>query len=263
MAEHDAALAALQMAIQTEIDGYSFYEKFAAQTGDPDARNMFERLARDEVTHLELLRNVKAMLEESGEWAEYKGSLSSPVKGAPIFSRERVAQNVVAYTSDLSALRVAYPTKLVHRFSETQIKKNFLLCASVPWWLNRHINRIKLLYRQRLVDRPQTRLLAELVDQVQAVLQYFARIAVPFGLHLGYPLLPDRFTGNFNPPVNFPSWRGIFNHFVASSRYNTFHLVAGSIKDPATIPYRLPLTADSPNRLLDIRGKTVPGFPIH
>jgi rubrerythrin len=27
---------------------------------------------------------------------------------APIFSRERVEQNVVAYTSDLSALRVAY-----------------------------------------------------------------------------------------------------------------------------------------------------------
>ena len=38
MAEHDAALAALQMAIQTEIDGYSFYKKFAAQTEDPDAR---------------------------------------------------------------------------------------------------------------------------------------------------------------------------------------------------------------------------------
>jgi rubrerythrin len=108
MAEHDAALAALQMAIQTEIDGYGFYAKFAAQSDDPDARKMFERLARDEVTHLELLRNVKAMLEESGEWAEYKGLPSSPVSGAPIFSRERVAQNIVAYTSDLSALRVAY-----------------------------------------------------------------------------------------------------------------------------------------------------------
>ena len=108
MAEHDAALAALQMAIQTEIDGYSFYQKFATQTEDPEARLMFERLARDEVMHLEFLRNVKAMLEESGEWAEYKGMPLPPVEGAPIFSRERVEQNVVAYTSDLSALRVAY-----------------------------------------------------------------------------------------------------------------------------------------------------------
>ncbi len=108
MTEHNAALAALQMGIQTEIDGHSFYRKFAAQTEDPDARAMFEQLARDEVMHLELLRNVKAMLEESGEWAEYQGSPQVPVEGAPIFSRERVKQNVVAYTSDLSALRLAY-----------------------------------------------------------------------------------------------------------------------------------------------------------
>jgi len=108
MTEHSAAFAALQMAIQTEIDGYGFYQKFAAQTQDPDARAMFERLARDEVMHLELLRNVRAMLEESGEWAEYRGMSLPPAEGAPIFSRERVAENIVAYTSDLSALRVAY-----------------------------------------------------------------------------------------------------------------------------------------------------------
>ena len=108
MPELDPTLTALQMAIQTEIDGYGFYKKFAAQTQDPDARVMFERLAQDEVMHLELLRTTKAMLEESGEWAEYKGGPLDSVAGAPIFSRERVEQNVVAYTSDLSALRMAY-----------------------------------------------------------------------------------------------------------------------------------------------------------
>lgn len=108
MGEMDATLAALQMAIQTEIDGHNFYQKFAQQTEDANARAMFERLAQDEVMHLELLRNTKAMLEESGEWAEYKGVSLDTVEGAPIFSRERVEQNVVAYTSDLSALRVAY-----------------------------------------------------------------------------------------------------------------------------------------------------------
>jgi rubrerythrin len=108
MRDLSASLAALQMAIQTEIDSHSFYQKFAEQSEDPNARGMFERLARDEIMHLELLRNTKAMLEESGEWAEYKGVALEPVAGAPIFSRERVAQNVVAYTSDLSALRVAY-----------------------------------------------------------------------------------------------------------------------------------------------------------
>jgi rubrerythrin len=108
MPELNASLAALQMAIQTEIDGYKFYQEFAGQTEDPNARAMFERLAQDEVHHLELLRETKARLEESGEWAEYQGLALEPVEGAPIFSRERVEQNVVAYTSDLSALRIAY-----------------------------------------------------------------------------------------------------------------------------------------------------------
>jgi rubrerythrin len=108
MPELDATLVALQMAIQTEIDGHNFYQEFAERTEDPNAKAMFERLAKDEIMHLELLRNTKAMLEESGEWAEYKGVALDPVEGAAIFSRDRVQQNIVAYTSDLSALRVAY-----------------------------------------------------------------------------------------------------------------------------------------------------------
>jgi rubrerythrin len=108
MADLDATLAALQMAIQTELDGYSFYKKFARQTEDPGAQAMFERLAEDEVMHLELLRNTKAVLERTGQWAEYQGAALEPVKGAPIFSRQRVEQNLVAYTSDMSALRMAY-----------------------------------------------------------------------------------------------------------------------------------------------------------
>lgn len=108
MSEREAALAALQMGIQTEIDGHEFYQNFAQRTSDPNARQMFERLARDEVMHLELLRSTKAMLEERGEWAEYKGVEVEDLSGAPIFSRERVEQNLTSYTSDLSALRLAY-----------------------------------------------------------------------------------------------------------------------------------------------------------
>jgi rubrerythrin len=108
MSKLDSTLAALQMAIQTEIDGHNFYQRFAKQTEDPKARAMFERLARDEIMHLELLRNTKAMLEESGQWAEYRGVSLDVVSGAPIFSSQRLKQNIVAHSSDLSALRVAY-----------------------------------------------------------------------------------------------------------------------------------------------------------
>lgn len=104
----EPALAALQMAIQTEIDGHKFYKEFAAKTQDPNARAMFERLAREEAMHLELLDSHRTMLEQRGEWAEYKGLVLDSEPGAPIFTRERVEQNIVAYTSDLSALRMAY-----------------------------------------------------------------------------------------------------------------------------------------------------------
>ena len=108
MTEIDATLAALKMAVQTEIDGHNFYQRCAEATEDASARQMFERLAQDEIMHLELLRNTMAMLQESGEWAEYRGIAWGEAGGAPIFSRERVRKNVMAYTSDLSALRVAY-----------------------------------------------------------------------------------------------------------------------------------------------------------
>ena len=142
----DAVLTALQMAIQTEIDGANFYQRSAGRTQDPDARAMFERLAQDEVMHLELLRNTKAILEESGEWAEYKGVALDGVKAAPIFSRERVEQNIVAYTSDLSALRVAYLiekdamdfyTKASERTDDPNGKRMFLDLADME---RHHLN---------------------------------------------------------------------------------------------------------------------------
>jgi len=108
MSDLNAALAVLQMGIQTEIDGYHFYQDFGQRTSDPKAKEVFERLARDEMAHLELLRSVKAMLEQSGQWAEHQIQVPDSAPGAPIFSRERVEQNVMAYTSDLSALRLAY-----------------------------------------------------------------------------------------------------------------------------------------------------------
>jgi rubrerythrin len=104
----DAALAAMEVAIQTEIDGYAFYQQFAERTTDPGAKAMFQRLAKDEVMHLELLSSTKAVLEESGEWSAYQGLKTQQTAGAPIFTLERVEQNIVAYSSDLSALRVAF-----------------------------------------------------------------------------------------------------------------------------------------------------------
>ena len=60
MADQDATLAALQMAIQTELDGYSFYKKFARQTEDPGARAMFERFERILIENVPALKMLTA-----------------------------------------------------------------------------------------------------------------------------------------------------------------------------------------------------------
>jgi rubrerythrin len=108
MSELGATLAALEMAIQTEIDGFTFYQTFAERTQDANAQAMFRQLAEDEVAHLELLRETKAALERDGRWSRYDSRVPDSAEGAPIFSRQRVEQNIMAYTSDLSALRMAY-----------------------------------------------------------------------------------------------------------------------------------------------------------
>jgi len=106
------AIAALKVAIQTERDGYQFYQEAASRTRDPGGKELFTTLANDEIVHERILKERLETLESEGGWeavAEQQLPPSSlPAEGIPIFSRERVQQNVGEYTYELSALRMAY-----------------------------------------------------------------------------------------------------------------------------------------------------------
>ena len=111
-AELESALLALDVAIQTEKDGREFYKRAAENTTDGGGKVLFTSLADDELEHLGLLESQRQALAKEGHWqpgsdAEWREP-PAQVEGAPVFSRAALAENVNAYTSDLSALRMAF-----------------------------------------------------------------------------------------------------------------------------------------------------------
>jgi rubrerythrin len=106
-----AALTALNIAIQTEKDGRDFYKRAAERTKDPGGKVLFASLADDELEHLRLLEAQKESLTKQERWlpgSETGVEERRPeVKGAPIFSRESLEEDINVYTSELSALRMA------------------------------------------------------------------------------------------------------------------------------------------------------------
>jgi rubrerythrin len=106
------ALGALRMAIRVEQNGYRFYRRAAEETDDLQGKALFKRLAEDEVVHESIIRTCLKGLEGEGTWmavSDEEWPDESPfAKGEPIFSRKRLEEEVHDYTSELTALRMAY-----------------------------------------------------------------------------------------------------------------------------------------------------------
>ena len=107
-----AAIAALNLAIQTERDGYTFYQEAATRTANVQAQALFRSLAEDEIAHEAYLRNRLAALEQAPSWDDVTAEALPPSKlprrGAPIFTEAQLEAGMRDYTSELSALRTAY-----------------------------------------------------------------------------------------------------------------------------------------------------------
>jgi rubrerythrin len=62
-------LEAIKTAIITELRGYEIYKAAAERATDPNAKLMFEKLARDEMHHKTFLEKNFHSVLENGEWA--------------------------------------------------------------------------------------------------------------------------------------------------------------------------------------------------
>ena len=68
MDEITNVLEAIKAAIQMEKDGYSFYKKAAAQTTSEMGRSIFESLANDELTHLDVFEKIFDNRLDNNNW---------------------------------------------------------------------------------------------------------------------------------------------------------------------------------------------------
>ena len=61
---------AIKTAIQMEKDGYSFYQRAAAQTSIDQGRGIFESIAEDELMHLEVFEKMFKDKIGKDEWTK-------------------------------------------------------------------------------------------------------------------------------------------------------------------------------------------------
>ena len=62
--EHKEIAEGLYKAMQAEVDGHNFYRMAAQNTNDPQGKEIFERLAKEEMEHVQFLKaQYKAFLD--------------------------------------------------------------------------------------------------------------------------------------------------------------------------------------------------------
>jgi rubrerythrin len=69
MDEREQILEILRKAYQIEVDGYTFYSMTAAQAKKPAVKELFEKLAHDEVQHQNFLKGVGKRYDADGTTA--------------------------------------------------------------------------------------------------------------------------------------------------------------------------------------------------
>jgi len=83
------ALAALEMAIQMEIEGDAFYTKAANQVTWPEGKETLLDLAKDEQEHIRILKEEHAALLAGNDWLKADQVAPSLAKGKslPVFEK--------------------------------------------------------------------------------------------------------------------------------------------------------------------------------
>ncbi len=96
------ALEAVKIGMSFEEAGHRFYSEAADITESPKGKKMFERLAHDELEHLELFRRARNSLLETGVWPEVtEKDLHAKIKtiGKPVFPKTATASSGATVSS--------------------------------------------------------------------------------------------------------------------------------------------------------------------
>jgi rubrerythrin len=124
MPEIDNIKDAIKTAIQMEKDGFSFYEKAAAQTSSEMGRTIFKSLAADELLHLEVFQKLFDEKIGKEEWYDLVNT-SKKYVDIPIFPKDlQVVEGANPDTNEIDALRIAMDSEQRSIEWYTKIREN-------------------------------------------------------------------------------------------------------------------------------------------
>ncbi len=109
----EAVIKVLYRAMQAETDGHLFYQMAAEKTEDPQGKEVFESLAKDELDHLHFLKAQHKSITESGEPDKNLkvGKPSGDQIETPVFSDEFKSRVAQAH-NEMSALSIGVHLEL-------------------------------------------------------------------------------------------------------------------------------------------------------
>ena len=124
MSEIDNIKDAIKTAIQMEKDGFSFYEKAAAQTSSDMGKAVFKSLAADELLHLEVFQKLFDEKVGKEEWYDLVNT-SKKYVDIPIFPKDlQVVEGANPDTNEIDALRIGMDSEQKAIDYYTEIREN-------------------------------------------------------------------------------------------------------------------------------------------
>jgi rubrerythrin len=153
MSTREQILDILRKAYQIEVDGYTFYSMTADKADKPAVRELFAKLASDEVQHQAYLREVLKHYDEKGN-AAFALHHRPPELGAfaqQVFSDQFRAQAngaafetaVLSVGMTLESRAIAYFTGAAEKASEKEVKDFYQFLAD---WEKQHLEALNNLY---------------------------------------------------------------------------------------------------------------------
>jgi len=153
MSSREAILDILRKAYQIEVDGYTFYAMTAEKAEKPAVRELFAKLASDEVQHQAFLRDVQKHYDEKGvaAFALHHRAPELRAFSQQVFSeRFRAQANGAAFETavlsvgmTLESRAIAYFTSAAEQATDQEVQDFYRFLAG---WEQQHLDALNNLY---------------------------------------------------------------------------------------------------------------------
>ena len=102
----------LQIALKTEMVGYSYYNDVAEMIEDEHGKNVFRHLAREEIAHIKMIMGISESVKAGKGWISTDEALGEPgdltTEGLPIFvDGNELMERFKKQVSDHNAIAIA------------------------------------------------------------------------------------------------------------------------------------------------------------